>query len=68
MLSYTIIFVTIEGNIGGGLWYFRPSPRGGSGNFIPIAKKGHIIFNTQFKISRVSTPTSTHEGHDEAAE
>ena len=45
MLSCTIIFVTIEGSIGGGSLYFRPCPRGGSENFIPIAKKGHIIFN-----------------------
>ena len=34
---------------GGGAWYFRP--RGGSGNFIPIAREGRIIFNAQFKIS-----------------
>ena len=50
MLSCTIIFITIEGNIGEGSWYFRPSPRGGSGNFILIARQGHIIFNAQFKI------------------
>ena len=51
MLSCTIILVTIKGSIGGGSWYFRPSPRGGSGNFILIAREGHIIFNAQFKIS-----------------
>ena len=33
MLSYTTIFVTTEGSIGGGSWCFRPSPRGGSHHF-----------------------------------
>ena len=47
MLSCTIILVTIEGSVGGGSWYFRPSPRGGPENFIPIAREGHIIFNAQ---------------------
>ena len=51
VLSCTTIFVTIEGSIGGGSWYFRSSPRGGLGNFILIAREGHIIFNVQFKIS-----------------
>ena len=50
ILSCTIIFVTINGSIGGGSWYFRPSPRGGSGSFILIARKGHIIFSAQCKI------------------
>ena len=55
MLNCTIIFVTFEDSIGGGSWYFKPSPRGGSGNVIPIAREGHIIFSAQFKIC---TPSS----------
>ena len=57
MLRCTIIFVTIQGSIEGGSWYFRPSPRGGSGDFIPIAREGHIIFNAQFIISTPPSPT-----------
>ena len=57
MLSCTIIFVTFEYSIGGGSWYFKPSPRGGSGNVIPIAREGHIIFSAQFKIcNRLLSP------------
>ena len=45
MLSCTTIFVIVEGSVRGRSWYFRPSPRGGSENFIPIAKEGQIIFS-----------------------
>ena len=56
ILSCTIVFITVEGSIGGGSWYFRPSPRGGSGNFIPFTREGHIIFNAQLKISTPPPP------------
>ena len=59
MFSCTIIFVTNEGNIGGGSKYFRPSPRGGLGNFICMVREGHIIFNAQLKISTPPPPPTS---------
>ena len=56
MLSCTIIFVTFEDSIGGGHGIFKPNPRGGSGNVIPIAREGHIIFSAQFKICTPPPP------------
>ena len=58
MLSCTVIFVTFEDSIGAGSWYFKPIPRGGSGNVIPIAREGHIIFSAQCKICTPPPPLS----------
>ena len=40
---------------GGGSWCFRPRLRGGLANFTPIARMGHLISKSKFKI-----PTPPH--------